>query len=86
MRYEPIDPQLFVRNRERLRALLKPGSIVIVHSNDIYPTNADGTMPFRQQSDLYYLTGVDQEESVLVLRPDAGDVTEREVLFVRETS
>jgi Xaa-Pro aminopeptidase len=86
VRYEPIDSQLFIRNRERLRALLKPGSIVIVHSNDIYPTNADGTMPFRQQSDLYYLTGIDQEESVLVLRPDAHDVSEREVLFVRETS
>lgn len=86
VRYEPIAPKLFVRNRERLRALLKPRSIVIVHSNDVYPTNADGTMAFRQQSDLYYLTGVDQEETVLVLMPDAREETEREVLFVRETS
>jgi Xaa-Pro aminopeptidase len=48
VRYEPINPGLFERNRENLRGLLKPNSIVIVHSNDIYPTNADGTMAFRQ--------------------------------------
>ena len=86
MRYEPIDPAFFVRTRERLRGLLKPNSLVIVHSNDVYPTNADGTMPFKQHSDLYYLTGVDQEETVLVLMPDAYDEKDREILFVRETS
>lgn len=86
MRYEPIDPQLFVTNRERLRALLKPNSIVVLHSNDVYPTNADGTMPFRQQSDLYYLTGVDQEDSILILVPDAYEARDREILLVKETS
>jgi len=86
VRHDPIDPQLFVRNRQRLRELLKPNSIVIVHANDIYPTNADGTMPFRQNSDLFYLTGVGQEETVLVLMPDAKDPKEREILFVKETS
>lgn len=86
MRYEPIDSSLFIRNRENLRGLLKPNSIVIVHSNDIYPTNADGSMAFKQNSDLFHLTGVDQEESVLVLLPDAGDPKEREILFVRETN
>ncbi len=86
VRYEPIDPQLFVTNRERLRGLLKPNSIVILHANDIYPTNADGTMPFRQQNDLYYLTGVDQEETVLILMPDACEESDREILFVKETS
>jgi Xaa-Pro aminopeptidase len=86
VRYEPINPGLFERNRENLRGLLKPNSIVIVHSNDIYPTNADGTMAFRQNSDLYYLTGVDQEETVLVLMPDAIDPKERGILFVRETN
>ncbi|MFC7338585.1 aminopeptidase P N-terminal domain-containing protein [Haloferula chungangensis] len=86
MRYEPIDPQFFVRNRERLRDLLKPNSIVIVKANDIYPTNADGAMPFKQNADLFYLTGVDQEETVLVLMPDAVDPKEREILFVKETS
>ena len=86
MRHEPIPSQLFIRNREKLRRLLKPNSVVIVHANDIYPTNADGTMPFRQNNDLYYLSGIDQEETVLVLMPDAVDPTEREILFVRETN
>ena len=86
MRYEPISPEFFVRNRENLRGLLKPNSMVILHANDIYPTNADGTMPFKQNSDLFYLTGVDQEETTLVLMPDAVDPKEREILFVKETS
>lgn len=86
VRYEPIDPQLFVRNRERLLPLLKPNSIVIIHSNDIYPTNADGSMAFKQNADLMYLTGVDQEETILVLMPDAKDPKQREILFVKETS
>lgn len=86
MRYEPIDSSLFIRNRANLRGLLKPNSIIIVHSNDIYPTNADGSMAFKQNSDLFHLTGVDQEETVLVLLPDAGDPKEREILFVRETN
>jgi len=86
VRYEPISPDLFVTNRANLRGLLKPNSIVIVHANDIYPTNADGTMAFKQNSDLFYLTGVDQEETVLVLMPDAVDPKEREILFVKETS
>lgn len=86
MRYDPIDPQLFLRNRERLRGLLKPDSIVIVLANDIYPTNADGTMAFKQNADLFHLTGVDQEDTVLVLMPDAKDPKEREILFVKETS
>ena len=86
MRYEPISPQFFVRNRENLRGLLKPNSLVIVLANDIYPTNADGTMAFKQNSDLFYLTGVDQEETMLVLMPDAVDPKEREILFVKETS
>lgn len=60
--------------------------MVVVHANDIYPTNADGTMPFKQNSDLFYLTGVDQEETTLVLMPDAADPKEREILFLKETS
>ena len=86
MRYEPIPAGLFLRNREHLRGLLKPNSVVILHSNDIYPTNADGTMPFRQNSDLFYLSGVDQEETTLLLMPDALDAQEREILFVKETN
>ena len=86
MRYEPIDSSLFIENRKRLTAKLKPRSLAIVHSNDILPTNADGTMPFRQNNDLLYLSGIDQEETVLVLFPDAPDEKHRELLFVRETS
>jgi Xaa-Pro aminopeptidase len=86
VRYEPIAPDFFVRNRGNLRGLLKPNSMVIVLANDIYPTNADGTMAFKQNSDLFYLTGVDQEETTLVLMPDAADSKEREILFVKETS
>lgn len=86
MRYEPISNELFIRNRRNLRGLLKPNSLVVVHSNDIYPTNADGTMSLKQNSDLLYLTGIDQEESVVVLMPDAIDPKDREILFVRETS
>ena len=86
MRYETISAGLFTRNRQNLRGLLKPGSLVIVHSNDIYPTNADGTMAFKQNSDLLYLSGVDQEETVLVLMPDAVDPNDREILFVKETN
>ena len=86
MRYEPLSASLFTRNRQNLRGLLKPRSIVIIHANDIYPTNADGSMTFKQNSDLFYLTGVDQEDTVLVLMPDAGDPKEREILFVKETS
>ncbi len=86
MRYEAISPEFFVRNRENLRRFLKPNSLVILHANDVYPTNADGTLPFKQNSDLFYLTGVDQEETTLLLMPDAVDEKEREILFVKETS
>ncbi len=86
MRYLPIANQLFVRNRERLAALLKPKSLVIVNANDILPTNADGTMAFRQNNDLFYLTGVDQEETRFLLFPEHPDPKFRAVLFLRETS
>lgn len=86
MKYRPIDSKLFVTNRERLRRQLKPGSLVILHANDILPTNADGTMRFRQNSDLFFLSGVDQEKTVLVLFPDAPEEKHREMLFVRETN
>ncbi|MGE9267965.1 MAG: aminopeptidase P N-terminal domain-containing protein [Verrucomicrobiales bacterium] len=86
MRHEPIDPQLFIRNREKLRELLPPGSMVILHANDLMPTNADGTLPFYQNSDLYYLSGVAQEETILLLFPDAPSEREREMLFVTETN
>jgi Xaa-Pro aminopeptidase len=86
MRYEKIDSQLFISNRERLKALLKANAMVIIHSNDVIPSNADGTLGFRQNNDIFYLTGIDQEESILVLFPDFPDENFREILLVRETS
>ncbi|HEX5790409.1 MAG TPA: aminopeptidase P N-terminal domain-containing protein [Luteolibacter sp.] len=86
MRYDTIDSGLFTRNRKRLTELLKPASVVIVHANDIYPTNADGTMPFKQNANLLYLCGIDQEETILLLFPDAQSPRDREILFVKETS
>lgn len=86
MRYESINPELFVKNRSKLVQRMKPNSLLIVHANDIMPTNADGTLPWRQNNDLFYLSGVDQEESVILLNPDAVVASEREILFIRETS
>jgi Xaa-Pro aminopeptidase len=86
MRYDSIPSELFAKNRERLRGMLKPNSIAIVHANDILPTNADGTLLLHQNRDLFYLTGVDQEETVLILFPDAKVGKDREILFVRETN
>jgi Xaa-Pro aminopeptidase len=86
MRYSPIDNQLFITNRQLFCKQLRPGSIAIFNSNDILPTNADGSMPFRQNSDLFYLSGIDQEESILILFPDHPDEKLRELLFLRETN
>ncbi|MEA5428552.1 aminopeptidase P family protein [Arcicella lustrica] len=86
MKYLPINNSLFIENRQRLAQLLKPKSIAIFNSNDPMPTNADGTMGFQQNSDLFYLSGIDQEESILLLFPDSPNPAHREVLFLRETS
>jgi Xaa-Pro aminopeptidase len=86
MRYRPLDKSLYIKNREKLVEKLKPNSLAIFHSNDIMPTNADGTMPFRQNNDLLYLTGIDQEETVLVTCPDFPNEDMREILFIRETN
>jgi len=86
MRYLPIDQKLFVKNRQNFYKKILPRSIAVFNSNDILPTNADGTMPFRQNSDLLYLSGIDQEESILVLFPDHPDEKMREILFLRETN
>lgn len=87
MKYTPPPASLFVENRRRLAARLQPNSLAIVVANDILPTNADGTLPFRQNSDLFYLTGVDQEDTFLILYPDAFDQDKhREILFLRETN
>jgi Xaa-Pro aminopeptidase len=85
-KYAPINPQLFAQNRAKLIKHLKAGAVAVFNANDMMPTNADGTMGFRQQTDLLYLTGIDQEETILVLCPDAHEAKHREVLFIRETN
>jgi Xaa-Pro aminopeptidase len=83
MRYDPINAPLFVNNRANLKKLLLRNSIAVVNANDILPTNADGSLLLRQNSDLLYLTGIEQEESILMLYPDAHEEQQREILFVR---
>jgi Xaa-Pro aminopeptidase len=84
MRHLHIDAKLFIKNRERLKASLKPGSLAIANANDILPTNADGTLTMQANSDLFYLSGIEQEESILALFPDHPDETMREILFLKE--
>ena len=84
MKNSLIDPGLFVANRERLTSLMAPNSLAIVNANDICPTNADGTFLLHQNSDLFYLTGINQEETLLLIYPDAHEEKLREILFVRE--
>lgn len=86
MKYQPIPNSLFTKNRKKFTATMKPGSIAVFNANDIMPTNADGTMAFRQNNDLFWLSGVDQEDTVLVLFPDAHKEEHREMLFLKETS
>ena len=86
MKYEQIDKQLFIENRKKLALLLDKGSLAIFNANDVMPTNADGTMAFRQNNDLFWLSGVDQEESLLLLYPENPNEKEREILFLKETS
>ncbi len=86
MRYHKISAKLFARNRQRLSKKLKPNSIAVFNSNDFMPTSADGTHPFIQQTDIFYLSGIDQEETVLVICPDAPDKKQKEILFIKETN
>jgi Xaa-Pro aminopeptidase len=86
MRYSSIDQQLFIRNRARLLKRLKPQALAIVHSSDEMPRNGDQTYPFRQNSDLFYLTGLDQEKSILTLCPNHPVEALREIVFVVKTN
>ncbi len=86
MKYLPLSSDLFIKNRKRFVKELKENSVAVFNSNDILPTNADGHMAFIQNSDLFYLCGIDQEESILVIFPDASTKAWREMLFLRETN
>ena len=84
MRHLPIKSQLFKENRKQLSELLVAKSLAVVNANDVLPTNADGSLVMHPNSDLFYLSGIEQEESILLLFPDASDPKLREILFVRE--
>ncbi|MCH7411587.1 aminopeptidase P family protein [Belliella sp. DSM 111904] len=86
MKYRPLSKEFYINNRSKLAEKLPSNSIAIFNSNDIMPTNADGTMRFRQNNDIFYLSGIDQEESILVVCPDFPNPDMREILFLRETN
>ncbi|MBE16936.1 MAG: X-Pro aminopeptidase [Cytophagaceae bacterium] len=86
MKYHPINRELFIKNREQFAAQMKSKSLAVFNSNDIYPISADSTLPFEQHRDIFYLSGVDQEESILVLFPDCPKEKYREILFLKETN
>jgi Xaa-Pro aminopeptidase len=86
MRTQSPSSGLFVENRGNLVGLLTENSIAVIHSNDVYSSNADATLPFKQNTDFYYLTGIAQEESILLLYPGAKVEANREILFIRQTN
>ncbi|MFT4850476.1 MAG: Xaa-Pro aminopeptidase, partial [Sediminicola sp.] len=86
MKYSSIDSSLFINNRKNFAGKMKSNSLAVFNSNDIYPIGADSTMPFEQHRDIFYLSGVDQEESILVLFPDCPKEIHREILFLKETN
>lgn len=86
MKYHKIEKELFIKNRKNFAAKMLPSSLAVFNSNDIYPIGADSTLPFQQNRDLFYLSGVDQEESILVIFPDCPNPKHREILFLKETN
>ncbi|MDB4612342.1 aminopeptidase P family protein [Flavobacteriaceae bacterium] len=86
MRYQPLSSSFYKNARNKFGKLLAQKSLAIFNSNDIYPIGADSTIPFQQHRDIFYLCGVDQEESILLLFPDAVEAKHREILFLRETN
>ena len=86
MKYDRIDSNLYISNRKKFTERMTANMLAVFNSNDIFPISADSTMPFQQHRDILYLSGVDQEESILVLFPHASNPAHREVLFLKETS
>lgn len=86
MKYDKIESSLYIQNRKNFTSHLKKGGLAIFNSNDIFSTSADSTLPFVQHRDILHLSGVDQEESVLVIFPDCHEQKHKEILFLKETS
>lgn len=81
MKYHPINPNLFIKNRKNFTAKMKPSSLAVFNSNDVFTTGADSTLPFSQNRDIFYLSGADQEHTILVLFPECPNPAHREVLL-----
>jgi Xaa-Pro aminopeptidase len=86
MKYESLPQNLFIKNRSKFISKMKINTLAVFNSNDIYPVSADSTLPFQQHRDIFYLSGVDQEESILLLFPSAKNEQHREILFLKETN
>lgn len=86
MKYQSINSELFVKNRAKFIAQMQPNSLAVFNSNDIFSTGADSTLPFHQHRNIFYLSGIDQEESILILFPDADNTKHKEILFIKETN
>ena len=86
MKYNKINSSLFIKNRNNFMKSMNGNSIAFFNSNDIYPISADSTLAFEQHRDIFYLSGVDQEESILVLCPNAKQDKHKEILFLKETN
>src|SRR5579859_7959399 len=86
MKYLPIDKKLFIFNRKNFVKRIKGNSIAVFNANDEFPRNGDQTFVFKQNADFFYLTGIDQEQSILVLYPDCPNPLYKEVLFLRQTN
>ena len=84
MKYNKIDSSLFIKNRKNFIKKLDPNSIAFFNSNDIYPVSADSTLPFEQHRDIFYLSGIDQEETILIVYPASKNHKTREILFIRK--
>ena len=86
MKYTRINKALFIANRKNFIAKMESAALAVFNSNDIYPVSADSTMPFQQHRDIFHLSGVDQEESILVISPNSKNPAHKEVLFLKETN
>ena len=85
MRYKPLNSSIYKRNRLNFMNQMKEDSMAIFNSNDIYPVSADSELPFEQHRDIFHLTGIDQEETILILYPSSKDSKTRENLFIRKS-
>ena len=85
MRYKSISSHIYKKNRGKFMSRMKKNSFAVFNSNDIYPIGADSTFPFEQHRDIFYLTGIDQEETILLLSPQDKEIKNREILFIKET-